>query len=171
MEPPRSHRAMIFKGWMFHSYVYHGYRLLISQIYIYIYDSYWFIMCFTSPFTCPITAIPMSEKKRMLSNSTSWKSSPSPTNLHAQDVAAVAILATFQLLRVFHAPAQMLMALGFALAFVGFWVLCLGLVDVKERAALVYRLPRCADRVAMTRATKQLTLRIFTNYHQHTEGF
>lgn len=61
MEPPRSHRAMIFKGWMFHSYVYHGYRLLISQIYIY--DSYWFIMCFTSPFTCPITAIPMSEKK------------------------------------------------------------------------------------------------------------
>lgn len=39
------------------------------------------------------------------------------------DVAAVAILATFQLLRVFHAPAQMLMALGFALAFVGFWVL------------------------------------------------
>ena len=130
MEPPRSHRAMIFKGWMFHSYVYHGYRLLISQIYIY--DSYWFIMCFTSPFTCPITAIPMSEKKRMLSNSTSWKSSPSPTNLHAQDVAAVAILATFQLLRVFHAPAQMLMALGFALAFVGFWVLCLGLVDVRK---------------------------------------
>eukprot|EP00435_Cladocopium_sp_Y103_P058607 s384_g20.t1 len=52
------------------------------------------------------------------------------SNFHSQchgyallDVAAVAILATFQLLRVFQAPAQMLMALGFTLAFVGFWVL------------------------------------------------
>ena len=45
---------------------------------------------------------------------------------HAQDVAAVAILATFQFLRVFQCPAEMLMALGFALAFVAFWVLCLG---------------------------------------------
>lgn len=39
------------------------------------------------------------------------------------DVAAVAILATFQFLRVFQCPAEMLMALGFALAFVAFWVL------------------------------------------------